>query len=96
MSTTTSSSSSNHVPEYPVVAKQDFGPFKEYSVIHTDRSLNLMSAPFGSVMRDLNALLKHTYHANKVAIIPGYVCLQSCSLHTKFLVEYLSYCLTLL
>jgi hypothetical protein len=31
-----------------------FGPCKEYSVIHTDRSLNLMSDPFVHVMRDLN------------------------------------------
>jgi hypothetical protein len=69
-----SSSTSHHnPPDYPVVAKKDFGPFQEFSVIHTDRSLNLMSAPFGSVMRDLNALLKHTYNAKKVAIIPGYV-----------------------
>jgi len=56
---------------YPVISKEDFGQFKEYSVIHTDRSLNLMSDPFQRVMRDLNELLKVTYGAAKVAIIPG-------------------------
>jgi hypothetical protein len=56
---------------YEVIPKSDHGAFKEYSVIHTDRSLNLMSDPFQRVMRDLNRLLKHTYHADKVVIIPG-------------------------
>ena len=58
---------------YPVVPKSNHGPYKEYSVIHTDRSLNLMSAPFGTVMRDLNRVLKHTYHADAVVILPGCV-----------------------
>jgi hypothetical protein len=57
--------------DYPVIPEKDFGKFREYSVIHTDRSLNLMSDPFQHVMRDLNDLLKATYNANKVAIIPG-------------------------
>lgn len=56
---------------YPVISKEDFGAYKEYSVIHTDRSLNLMSDPFQRVMRDLNELLKVTYNCEKVAIIPG-------------------------
>lgn len=56
---------------YDVVPKQDFGEFKEYSVIFTNRSLNLMSDPFQKVMRDLNTLLCKTYNADKVAIIPG-------------------------
>jgi hypothetical protein len=56
---------------YDVIPKSDHGTFKEYSVIHTDRSLNLMSDPFQRVMRDLNKLLKHTYNADKVVIIPG-------------------------
>ena len=56
---------------YPIISKQDFGKFKEYSVIHTDRSLNLMSDPFQRVMRDLNQLLKVTYNAEKAVIIPG-------------------------
>ena len=58
---------------YGVVPKQDLGEFKEFSVIFTNRSLNLMSSPFQQVMRDLNELLKETYQAEKVAIIPGYV-----------------------
>ena len=59
---------------YPVVSKNDFGEYLEYSVIHTNRSLNLMSDPFQRVMKDLNKLLKTTYNAEKVAIIPGWVC----------------------
>ena len=58
---------------YGFVPKEDFGEFKEYSVIFTNRSLNLMSSPFQRVMRDLNDLLKEPYQAEKVAIIPGYV-----------------------
>jgi len=60
---------------YEIVPKEDFGQYKEYSVIHTNRSLNLMSDPFQRVMRNLNDLLKETYNADKVAIIPGYVTL---------------------
>jgi hypothetical protein len=56
---------------YEIVPKEDFGQYKEYSVIFTNRSLNLMSDPFQRVMRDLNNLLKETYNAEKVAIIPG-------------------------
>ena len=56
---------------YDVVPKEDFGELKEYSVIFTNRSLNLMSEPFQKVMRDLDYLLKQTYNAHKVAIIPG-------------------------
>jgi aspartate aminotransferase-like enzyme len=53
------------------VPKSDFGEFKEYTDIFTNRSLNLMSDPFQRVMRDLNNLLKATYNADKIAIIPG-------------------------
>jgi len=56
---------------YEVIPKENFGEYKEFSVIHTNRSLNLMSDPFQQVMRDLNCLLKATYNADKVAIIPG-------------------------
>lgn len=56
---------------YDVIPKEDFGAYKEYSVIFTNRSLNLMSDPFQRVMRDLNNLLKETYNADKVAIVPG-------------------------
>jgi hypothetical protein len=76
-STTTDSShtttpSSTFVP-YPVVRKDDFGPNQEYSVIHTDRSLNLMSIPFQTVMKDLYHCFNHTYRAAHTIIIPGYV-----------------------
>lgn len=56
---------------YDEIADDDNGPFKEYSVIYTDRALNLMSPPFQQVMRDLSSLLKGTYNAHQVAIIPG-------------------------
>lgn len=58
---------------YDEVSPQDNGPFKEYSVIYTDRALNLMSPPFCNVMKDLSSCLKETYNAEKVAIIPGCV-----------------------
>jgi alanine-glyoxylate transaminase/serine-glyoxylate transaminase/serine-pyruvate transaminase len=72
-----SSSSSSSSPasrdrlSYEIVPKEDFGEFQEFSVIFTNRALNLMSNPFQRVMRDLNTLLKETYKADKVAIIPG-------------------------
>lgn len=65
------SAATNDALSYDIVSKDDFGKFKEYSVIHTNRSLNLMSDPFQKVMRDLNALLRTTYNADNVAIIPG-------------------------
>lgn len=70
--TTVRSFATEHL-NYGIVPKKDLGEFQEYSVIHTNRSLNLMSDPFQRVMRDLNALLKTTYNADKVAIIPGWV-----------------------
>ena len=56
---------------YPVIPKGDFGDYSEFSVIFTNRALNLMSSPFQRIMRDLNGLLKDTYNADKVAIMPG-------------------------
>lgn len=64
-------SSASDKLSYDVIPKDYFGEYKEYSVIHTNRSLNLMSDPFQQVMRNLNDLLKETYNAEKVAIIPG-------------------------
>jgi hypothetical protein len=65
----------NHPPftPYPIIPKDDFGPNQEYSVIHTDRSLNLMSIPFQTVMKDLYHCFNHTYRAAHTIIIPGYV-----------------------
>ena len=65
------SSTDNDRLNYTVVPKEDFGLYTEYSVIFTNRALNLMSDPFQKVMRDLNGLLKETYNAEKIAIIPG-------------------------
>ena len=56
---------------YPIVPRGDFGEYQEFSVIFTNRALNLMSKPFQQIMRDLNDLLKATYNAHKVAIMPG-------------------------
>jgi hypothetical protein len=58
-----------------VIPKDDKGPYREYSVIHTDRSLNLMSPPFQTIMQDLYRVLTTTYHAAHAIIIPGYVVL---------------------
>jgi hypothetical protein len=64
-------SSSGDKLNYEAVPKTEFGQYSEYSVIFTNRALNLMSDPFQKIMRDLNATLKETYNAEKVAIIPG-------------------------
>jgi len=69
--TTVPSKHAPTAPDYDIVYAGDHGSFKEYSVIFTNRSLNLMATPFQTVMKDLNQLLKHTYNADKVAIVPG-------------------------
>ena len=43
----------------------------EYSVVYTDRSLNHMSQSFQTVMCDLSSMLKETYKAHSVVIVPG-------------------------
>lgn len=43
----------------------------EYSVVFTDRSLNHMSARFTGVMTELIDILRTTYSADAVAIVPG-------------------------
>jgi aspartate aminotransferase-like enzyme len=43
----------------------------EYSVVFTDRSLNHMSNAFQQVMRDVSALMKSCYHAERVVLVPG-------------------------
>jgi hypothetical protein len=58
---------------YDRVPLGDHGPYQEFSVIHTDRSLNLMSPPFQTIMKNLYALLKETYAAEHAVIIPGCV-----------------------
>jgi aspartate aminotransferase-like enzyme len=44
---------------------------REYSVVFTERSLNHMSQKFQRVMRDISAMLKQTYNAAAVALVPG-------------------------
>jgi aspartate aminotransferase-like enzyme len=43
----------------------------EYSVVFTDRSLNHMSKRFVGVMQDLLGVLRTTYAAETVAVVPG-------------------------
>lgn len=43
----------------------------EYSVVYTDRALNHMSARFVGAMRDLLGVLRSTYGAHGVAVVPG-------------------------
>lgn len=47
------------------------GGLKEYSVVYTDRAVNLMSQPFQQVMRDISSILKTVYNADGCALIPG-------------------------
>ena len=43
----------------------------EYSVVFTDRSLNHMSKRFVGVMQDIIDVLRSTYSAHTVAVVPG-------------------------
>lgn len=43
----------------------------EYSVVFTDRAVNHMSILFQQAMRDISAMLKQTYKAEAVAVVPG-------------------------
>lgn len=43
----------------------------EYSVVFTDRSLNHMSTRFVGVMQEMLQILRETYSASSVAIVPG-------------------------
>ena len=43
----------------------------EYSVVFTDRSLNHMSKRFAAVMQDVIEVLRTTYRAETVAVVPG-------------------------
>ncbi|WGW13947.1 aminotransferase class V-fold PLP-dependent enzyme [Saxibacter everestensis] len=43
----------------------------EYSVVFTDRSLNHMSQRFVGVMQDIADVLRTTYQAGHVAVVPG-------------------------
>ena len=43
----------------------------EYSAVFSDRSLNHMSARFIGVMQELQAILRETYNASSMAVVPG-------------------------
>ena len=43
----------------------------EYSVVFSDRSLNSMSDAFGEVMRDISRIMRNSYGAASVAVVPG-------------------------
>ena len=49
----------------------DPGGLIEYSVVFTDRSLNHMSTRFVAVMQDIVDVLRTTYAAETVAVVPG-------------------------
>ena len=52
-------------------ADVDPGGLLEYSVVFTDRSLNHMSQRFIRAMQDVVDVLRTTYHAGSVAVVPG-------------------------
>ena len=43
----------------------------EYSVVFTDRSLNHMSARFRTIMRGVSEMLRESYAATAIALVPG-------------------------
>jgi aspartate aminotransferase-like enzyme len=49
----------------------DPGGLLEYSVVFTDRALNHMSKRFVGVMQDVVEVLRSTYRAESVAVVPG-------------------------
>jgi aspartate aminotransferase-like enzyme len=49
----------------------DAGGLLEYSVVFTDRALNHMSKRFVGVMQDVVEVLRSTYRAESVAVVPG-------------------------
>jgi aspartate aminotransferase-like enzyme len=49
----------------------DPGGLLEYSVVFTDRSLNHMSQRFVAVMQEIVNVLRKTYRAETVAVVPG-------------------------
>jgi len=51
--------------------QKNTGDLLEYSVVYTDRAINLMSAPFQECMKDISSMLKDLFNAQHVAIIPG-------------------------
>ena len=60
-------SACNQLPRHDV----DPGGLLEYSAVFSDRSLNHMSARFIGVMQELQEILRSTYNASSMAVIPG-------------------------
>jgi len=44
---------------------------KEFSVIYTDRAVNLLSEPFKKSMQNISAAMKEVYACHSIALIPG-------------------------
>lgn len=47
------------------------GNLKEFSVVYTDRAVNLMSSPFQQTMKDISSTLKSVYNTDACILIPG-------------------------
>lgn len=66
-------------PKQSIVDKENACPFVqektgnllEYSVVYSDRAVNLMSNPFVDAMKDISKLLREAYKCDHVALIPG-------------------------
>ena len=61
----------DNISKCPWLASNPRGDLHEYSVVYTDRAVNLMSSPFQQVMKDISATMKKVYNAASVVIIPG-------------------------
>ncbi len=62
---------SRHLVEMGASQSNPRGDLKEYSVVYTDRAVNLMSSPFQKVMRDISGTLKKVYKCEHCVLIPG-------------------------
>ena len=64
-----------HGLTHPSKIRRNNKPLKsqylEYSVIYTDRAVNLMDPSFGVKMRNISSALKSAYNADETVIIPG-------------------------
>eukprot|EP00924_Labyrinthula_sp_SR-Ha-C_P014980 maker-scaffold_9-snap-gene-4.5-mRNA-1 protein AED:0.01 eAED:0.01 QI:102/1/1/1/0.5/0.33/3/103/380 len=49
----------------------DRGALLEYSVVYTDRAINLMAKPFVEHMKDISSTLREAYEADHLALVPG-------------------------
>ena len=56
------------IPHYKTPSR---GNLAEFSVVYTDRAVNLLSTPFQECMQDISKTLKEVYNCSTVALIPG-------------------------